>query len=606
MSCYLSPRIRQLSWVVLAASVFLPVMVPAQPSAPPRPALVIAISVDQMRADYLTRYQRFYSGGLKWLYENGVVFERAFHNHAVTETAPGHAVILSGLNPGRSGMVANYWYDRDRRAAVYCVEDTAVSILEDAKAEGRSPKNLMGTTLGDWIKEALPRSRVISISGKDRSAILMGGKHADEVYWYSGGKMVTSSYYQRQVARWIGTVNDKRIPLSYFNKTWDYLQPGAEFYKLFGRDDVANEKNWNSTFPHPIGVALFHADSAYYTSFTETPFLDDVVLASVREAVQSLNLGSQENAVDLLTIGLSATDYIGHAYGPGSHEIADQLLRLDRNLGEFFQFIDQRVGLKNTLIALTSDHGALPMPELLAAQGIQSSRLNRDDLMLFRNLDSYLDEKFNAKENWITYYSDHVLYLSYPALGRRNLKRSEVEQAAKEYLSRNPRLAAVYSRTDVESAGSRPGPTLELVRNGFNADRGGDLFLIFAENVYPYVERAGTLLTDHDGATVTFQFMNPFSGSFHHHANAIGTNRMSRNHPSFFLRNLGIYLDVRHHRIRFGLAVGVCRFAHGPRHFAVRGRFNINRTIGIVDINFFSGIESSFFIFFGNRVAADA
>ena len=445
-----------------------------------------------MRADYLTEYQRFYSGGLKWLYENGVVFEKAFHNHALTETAPGHAVILSGLNPGRSGVIANNWYDRDRRATVYCVEDSAAPILDDAKAEGRSPKNLNGTTLGDWMKEASPQSRVVSISGKDRSAILMGGKHPDEVYWYSGGKLVTSKYYQEHVSKWAQASNDKRIALSYFNKTWDYLSPGAEIYKLFGKDENPNERNWETAFPHPIGTALFVADSAYYTSFAETPFLDEVVLAGVRDAVTSLRLGSSANGIDLLTIGLSATDYIGHTFGPGSQEMADQLLRLDRNLGDLFKFIDQRIGLRNCLIAITADHGALPLPENLAAQGTPSSRLKRDDVMLFRNLDSYLDEKFGAKETWVTYYSDHVLYLSYPAIGRRNLKRSEVEAAAMEYLLRDRRVAAVYTRSDVEISGASLSPTAQLVRNGFNADRSGDLFIVFAERVYPHVERSGT------------------------------------------------------------------------------------------------------------------
>ncbi|MBI4456200.1 MAG: alkaline phosphatase family protein [Acidobacteria bacterium] len=457
-----------------------------------KPALVLVIAVDQMRADYFSKYQDYYSGGLKWLSNNGVVFDNAFQNHALTETAPGHAAMLSGLNPGHNGIIANQWYDRERRAAVYCVEDLSTSILEDARAEGRSPRNFKATTLGDWLKKTWPRSRVLSIAGKDRSAILMGGQNADEVYWYSSsnGRMVTSSYYLKRYPKWIEDFNARRIPGSYFGKTWDYLKP-SEFYRLFGEDNVAAEEDWDPTFPHPIGRTLLAPNSTFYSAFAATPFLDDLLLEAARAAILISKLGGR-GETDLLCIGLSATDYIGHAFGPASHEVADQLLRLDQSLGAFFKFIDEHIGLKNTVIVLTSDHGVLPLPEELATRGVRSSRLQKTDLLFFQSLNSYLNKKFNSEEDWFPFYGDFNLYLSYPVLVRRNLRRSEVEGTVKEYLRQSARMAAVYSRSDMGLDLKKQDKELELFRNSFNPDSSGDVFIQFSEFLLPTVDRTGT------------------------------------------------------------------------------------------------------------------
>ncbi len=464
----------------------------AQRDAEPRPKLILMISVDQMRADYLSRFQDYYSGGLKWLSENGVVFENGYQNHAVTETGPGHSTLLSGVNPGTSGIVSNDWYDREHGSAVYCVQDDSAPILQDPTAEGRSPKNFKATTLGDWLKDRSPGSRVLSISGKDRSAILMAGQTADEVYWYntSDGRFVSSNYYLKKYTAWMEALNRKRIPASYLGKTWDYLKP-SEFYKQFGEDFVAEEDAPDPTFPHPIGGLSLSANAAFYNAFTQTPFLDELILTASQEAIRANKLGTR-GEMDLLCIGLSATDLIGHAYGPWSHEIADQLLRLDQSLGNFFKFVDAQVGLRNVLIVLSADHGVLPLPEQLAARGTKSSRLRKQDVLLFQNLNAHLSKKFKFKEDWVAFYGSLSLYLNYPALAHRNLLRSDVENAIKEYLSQSPIVAAVYSRTDLELDSSERDGVLGLFRNSFDPDRSGDVFVQFKEFVLPSVGRAGT------------------------------------------------------------------------------------------------------------------
>jgi predicted AlkP superfamily pyrophosphatase or phosphodiesterase len=482
--------------VLFVALAFVTGVSPRRAAAPQetasQPKLIVLISVDQMRADYFTNFQKHYSAGLKWLDSNGVVFEQAFQNHALTETAPGHSTLLSGLNPGSSGIVSNDWYVRKSGTEVYCVQDDNAPILGDPKAEGRSPKNFRATTVGDWLKKHSPNSRVLSISGKDRSAILMAGQSPDEVYWYgaSNGRFISSTYYLKKYPAWIEAFNLKRIPASYLGKTWGYLKPG-EFYKQFGEDFVAQEDAVDPTFPHAIGGVTVAANEGFYTAFTQTPFLDEYVLTAAQEAIRINKLGNRD-ATDMLCVGLSATDLIGHAYGPWSHEIADQLLRLDQSLGNFFTFLDHQVGLKNTVIILSSDHGVLPLPEELSKRGTPSYRLRKEDVLLFQNLNSYLSKKFGAKESWAVYYGSLSVYLNYAALGRHNLSHSEAENAVKEYLRQNRLVAAVYGRSDMGLALKREDKVLELFRNSFDPDRSGDVFVQFKENVLPAATRAGT------------------------------------------------------------------------------------------------------------------
>ncbi|HEY2933921.1 MAG TPA: alkaline phosphatase family protein [Acidobacteriota bacterium] len=472
-----------LSFTLLAA---------AAPGASAKPMLVVAISVDQMRADYLTKFQKYFSGGFKWLHDSGVVFQDAHQNHFLTETAPGHSTLLTGLNPGSNGIVANYWYDRDRRALVYCTADDAYPILDNAKAEGRSPRSLRATTLGDWIKAQSPQSRVVSLAGKDRSAILMAGQDADEVLWYNeqNGRMETSTYYQRRYAKWVDSFNKRQLPVSYFGKTWDYLKP-AEFYRQFGPDDAPNEGGSDRTFPHVIGGFTALANASFYSSFIETPFLDEVVLTAAREAVTANQLGKRD-VTDVLCVGLSATDYIGHAFGPSSHEMADQLLRLDLFLQQFIDFLKAEVGAENLVIVLSADHGVLPLPEELSSHGTRASRLTKQDRLLFQRLNDHLSRKLGFKENWILGYYSTNIYLNYPALGQHDLKRSEVEAAAKEYLLGLPAVAAVYGRSDIHLAVKNPDPILKLLRNAFNEARSGDVIIQFRENYIPSTGTTGT------------------------------------------------------------------------------------------------------------------
>jgi hypothetical protein len=333
----------------------------------------------------------------------------------------------------------------------------------------------------------------VSLSGKDRAAILMGGQQPDHVYWYNSanGRLVTSTWYQRRYPQWVEALNSRRVPASYFGKVWDYLKPGDRFYALFAEDDVAAEEDSDPRFPHPVGRSLFVPVSSLFTTFTQTPFLDEFILTAAREAIRAEQLGTR-GPTDLLAVGLSATDYIGHTYGPASHEMADQLLRLDQALGAFFKYLDENVGLEKVMIVMTADHGVPPLVNQPEGTAGKSTRLNKGDLLRFQALNSELSRKFGAQDNWLSYYADGDLYLNHAAIAKHNLRRSDVEAAVKEYLRQSPTVAAVYGRSDLDKMLKAPDESLDLFRNGFHPDVSGDVVIQFTELLVPVVERRGT------------------------------------------------------------------------------------------------------------------
>lgn len=350
------------------------------------PALVVLISVDQLRADLLQRYDRFFTGGFRRLLDQGAVFPGT-HDHAVTETAPGHATLATGVVPARSGIVGNSWMERvgGEWVDVYNVSDTLSPIVGEPGLAGMSPRNLQRPGLADWMVSANPRANVVSIGGKDRSAILLAGQARGQVYWYSGeaGRFVTSRFYTDQYPGWVERFNEQRLR-SYFDTVWVNTAP-PEARALARPDHAAYEANGvHTTFPH-----RFHEQAGPNGQLSRwvgrTPFVDAAVLGLATEAVDQLELGTDEIA-DFLGVGLAQTDYVGHSFGPLSQEQLDNLLRLDRELGRFFATLDDQVGSGRWVAALSADHGVLTMPEWLAAQGEPGHRVTRAERERFTQL----------------------------------------------------------------------------------------------------------------------------------------------------------------------------------------------------------------------------
>ncbi|MEO6527172.1 MAG: alkaline phosphatase family protein [Gemmatimonadaceae bacterium] len=332
-------------------------------SAAPRPTLVVFLTVDQMRPDYFDRWAGQLTGGLARLSKQGAFFTNAYQDHAVTETAPGHSVTMSGRFPRSTGILRN----------AVGVEDPQAPLIT-SRDPGASPFRFRGSTLIDWMRLSDARSRALSISRKDRGAILPLGRAKQSVFWYatSNGEFTTSRYYADTLPTWIRRVNARRVPQRLAGQSWTLLLPVSQYAEP---DSVAQEYAGHEfTFPH-----LFPSDTVGSSAaLTSTPWMDRLTLDVALEGLQALNLG-RGTQTDLLAVSLSATDYIGHRYGPDSREQHDNILRLDRSLGAFIDSLYRLRDSSTIVFALTADHGVTSFPELVA-QRARRAALPRYDL----------------------------------------------------------------------------------------------------------------------------------------------------------------------------------------------------------------------------------
>jgi len=321
------------------------------PAASP-PSLIVLITVDQFRGDYLDRFGPQLQGGLARLARGGAWFTNAHHDHAITETAPGHATLLSGRFPRSTGIMAN-------RIGVF---DPAAPLLGAPGGLGASPQRFQGTTLVDWLHSRDSQSRTLSVSYKDRGAILPVGRSRTEVYWYyPDGRFTTSRYYRDSLPDWVSRFNARRLPQSYVGKAWTLLLADSAYKEP---DSVSVEMGGrNFTFPHRVPEDSSQAAAV----LPGTPFMDEVTLALALDGVNALGLGQSATRTDVLAVSLSATDLIGHGYGQNSREMHDNMLRLDRNLGVFLDSLFKLRGASHIALAISGDHGVATIPELVPA-----------------------------------------------------------------------------------------------------------------------------------------------------------------------------------------------------------------------------------------------
>lgn len=332
---------------IAAASVASAARAQSSP-APTRPKLLVFITVDQMRSDYFTRFRPRLTGGLKRLYDGGAFFSEGYQDHAITETAAGHASTMSGRFPRRTGIVRNSMGVADPQSPLLTSRDN-----------GASPFRFRGSALIDWMRYADPRSRALSISRKDRGAILPLGRAKQPVFWFatSTAEFTTSAYYADTLPDWIRAVNARRVPQRAAGTAWRPLLEDSAYPEP---DSVAQENGGSEyAFPH-----VLPADSANIgEEFVGTPRIDALVLDAALAGLDATRLGTGP-APDVLAISLSATDYVGHRYGMDSKEIHDQILRLDRSLGTFLDSLYRLRDSSSVIIALTADHGVTPYPEI--------------------------------------------------------------------------------------------------------------------------------------------------------------------------------------------------------------------------------------------------
>ena len=349
--------------VALAASASLS----AQRAAPAaRPTLVVFFTIDQMIPDYFARYGAQFTGGLHRLQSGGVLYTNGYQDHATTETAPGHAATMSGRFPAHTGIVRN-------NAGV---NDNAHPMIGGGGA-GASPFRFQGTTVTDWLVAADPKARALSVSRKDRGAILPIGRSRQAVFWYAtDGRFTTSTWYADTLPGWLTRFNARQLPQKLAGTTWTLLRDPSSYVEA---DSVPIESlGRNFTFPHAVPADTVQA----VRSIGDDPRMDWLTLQAAMAGLDAMQLGKGPGT-DVLAVSLSTTDAIGHRYGPDSREIHDQLLRLDRYLGEFLDSLYKVRDSSKIVITLTADHGVQPFPELhFAGQSGATLRVNADPVIL--------------------------------------------------------------------------------------------------------------------------------------------------------------------------------------------------------------------------------
>lgn len=481
----------------------------------PVPRLAVIITVDQMRADYLGRFApHFGEGGFKRLLTTGADFQNCHYRHAVTKTAPGHATIGSGVHADVHGIIGNEWLDRTSFLQGNAVEDAAsplVGLVRSltrypnatmAAKAGRSPRNFLGVTLGDQLKARYGAdAKVFGVADKDRSAILPVGRKADGAYWTEEGVFVTSTFYRPELPDWVKDFNGHHNAARHYGDIWDRLLPASVYEAVQGPDDAPGEEvssGLSATFPKRVASKSGRPDGEFYGAFDRTPWNNEMVAAMAQQLIGAERLG-QDDIPDLLAVGFSQPDSMGHAYGPDSHEAFDSYLRLDRTLAAFFGFLDAQIGPGRWVAVLTADHGVARLPERVQTETGQANaagRIAARDLDLWVN--QALDQAFGplpAALFW-TYRDNSSYHLNPRALAAKELSPDRVAAELSAALARHPMVGAAYTRSQLTMNGPLDAMG-EMVRRSFNPARSADV--LFVEKYNFQMRAAGTTHgTPHD------------------------------------------------------------------------------------------------------------
>ncbi len=462
-------RVRRTKWLAL-----LVVALSALPAvASERPRLVLFITVDQLtgNAPYSV-FDRLPDGGFRYLAENGVSYRAAHYRHATTKTAVGHATIVTGGNAAQHGMVANDWWGEGRK--IYCVEDLRHTLL-GTDGDGISPFNLTSTTFGDELVLATRgASRVFSVSLKDRGAVLPGG-HYGKAFWYdkASGRFVSSTYYYDELPLWAAEWNAAAPADRYIDREWELLRAREDYVAVDDRPFEKGRGSLGRTFPHRIEGERRER----YSTLRYTPAGDYLTLDFVKTLFDAERIGAGD-ATDVLAISFSSTDYVGHAFGPGSLEAEDNLLRLDRTIADLLAFVDRRVPLEQTLIVLTSDHGVDHAPESRAAQGIAAGRIRPEDIIARGN--AHLAATFETDADLISAFYPPGLYLDRRRVDDLGLDLASAQRALAGFIAGMPGVMHAFAAADIAEGRLPMTEVGRRVAASFHAKRSGDVTVVQA------------------------------------------------------------------------------------------------------------------------------
>ena len=457
-----------------------------------RPKLVVGIVVDQMRPDYLTRfYDQLGDGGFKKLMSDGFTMWNIHYNYIPTYTGPGHASIYSGTTPRYHGIVGNDIYYRDAKRSEYCVNDT-FNVVGNGIAEigkGMSPHRLITTNICDELKLCNnKRSKIISISLKDRAAILSGGHLADGVFWFDQktGNFVTSSYYSTQLPSWVVAFNDRNQAFSYINEKWTPLYEGGYYSDCITDTTICailkTGEKILPLFPHNLQLPLNSRD-AKYSLLYKSPLANTLLTDLAIDAIKNGDLGKDNNS-DFLAISYSSTDVVGHLYGPHSKEIKDTYLRLDRDLERLINTLNQTIGEGNYVLFLTADHGIPESPQYLANQKIPAGYLYHK--VLITHASEFLNTRFSAGK-WVDTLMNDQFFLNRNLISEKGLDLRTVQVQLADFLMQQKGIAFAYTASEMNETEFNSSLAMRI-QNGFQPKHSGDVLMVMEPGYFEYEE----------------------------------------------------------------------------------------------------------------------
>ncbi len=459
---------------------FLPLLFSISAFSQPikRPKLVVGIVIDQMRWDFLYRYYDRYddNGGFKRMLKEGYNCENTLINYIPTYTGIGHTTIFTGSVPAIHGIAGNNWIDQSTGKNVYCTDDSTVqSVGSSSKAGKMSPRNLLTTTITDELRLATNfQSKAIGVSLKDRASILPAGHNPTGAYWYDAatGYFITSTWYMNELPQWVKDYNAKDEGATLTATPWTTLHP-INTYKQSTTDDVKWEGTFKGettpTFPH-------HLDALYKTNkdiIRSSPYGNTITLNFAKAAIEGNNLG-EGTSTDFLTINCASPDYVGHKYGPNAIEVEDVYLRLDAELGAFYNYLDKKLGKGNYLVFLTADHGAAHAINFMKEHKMPADFLQTNKIVA--NLNNALKEKFGV-ERAILPDDNCQINFNQTQIKQANADYDAIKKATLKFLKAVPDLQFVI---DIENIGLEPipEPIKQMTINGYNNKRSGSIQLI--------------------------------------------------------------------------------------------------------------------------------
>ncbi len=445
-------------------------------STPAQPKIIVGMMVDQMRWDYLYRFQnRYTEGGFKRLLKEGFSCENTLIDYSPTITACGHTCVYTGSVPAVHGIVGNDWYDREKGKDIGCVDDEATTTVgTDKSGTGQSPHNNLSTTITDQLRIASNyQSKTVGVAIKDRASILPAGHAATAAFWYSGdGNFISSTYYMKELPEWAKRFNEKKIVDNYYKNDWQTLYP-IETYTMSTADDKSYEGTANGekkpVFPHELKQFA----GKNYGAVRTTPYGNTLTFEFAKAAIEGYDLGGGK-FTDFLAVSFSSVDAIGHTYGPNSIEQEDDFLRLDKDLADFFTYLDKKFGKGNYLYFITADHGVSESPGYYLENKIPSGAIADKDFSTALN--DGLKQIFGV-EKPILSFANYQLYMNWDEFDKKNIDHKNVEAQIKKILLKARGIANVLSNEELATA-AIPDVIKAMLIKGYNVKRSGDFVVI--------------------------------------------------------------------------------------------------------------------------------